>query len=532
MEAELSYMSYAEIAQSVKSTQLELAYERSLREAERIYEEERVRALNVQLLLFEDENDSLQEHAAQNEDHQASLEETNEELRVHVSEVEAELRQTQMDLRARQRDLDHLKAEVHALNAASADATKILSEKLALARELNTLKPELEHLKSQTCTHQKLLSEKLALQRELSSIQVELETEKRTVQRIKTQEKASAREESALTTEIEELKKELAKSHREAQKSDRENRKRAAEWEAEKEVLEGKLDAFRNKLRSTKDQLTEAHEEIEKLQASQMAQSAEMTKARLSGATVANSKKRNVARFDPDMTIGTPGQRGPVAKKQRVSVNVGDKSTFSITPFLNRTLSILPESPGGEEVEPQKKVVKKGKQQRDEAVGDADADAAAAPKVKAIKSKLEKPSIAKKSTAVATKTKTSQPLKESTPSKANTVVTKPPLSKLVEEGSNMESDRDDAGAHVNENDDKETTGQTENTETANQDTTEPAKRTSIFDDAPASKVRGLGRGAASVMGRINLKAKPVGKGKPLTEFSPLKKDRRTASILE
>lgn len=524
-------MSSVEIAQSIRSAHLELAYERALRQAERIYEEERERALRVQLLLLEHENDELQEQAEWDEEDQQRMEETHEELHVHFSEIEAELHQTQMELKARLRELDHLRTEVNALNAASADATKILSEKLALARELNILKPEVEHLKSQASTQQKLLSEKLALQRELGSIQVELETEKRTVQRIKSQEKSSAREDSALTGEIEDLKKELTRSHRDAQKQDRENRKKTVEWEGEKEILEGKLDAFRNKLRSTKDQVKEAQDEIEKLQAEKMAQSAEMTKVRLNGPQATNVKKRNIARFDPDMTIGTPGHGGPAAKKQRFSVNVGDKSNFSITPFLNRTLSILPESPTEEEDKPEREREPETHHQPGGAAEERDA-----PKTKATKPKPERLPREKKQSAVITKANKLAPLKETPNTK---VKTKPlQLASLVEESSDVDSDQElEAGASGKEN-----AAQSDRS-TLNRDTTESkkqskplTKRTNIFDEednAVAPKVRGLGRGpvGGGVLGRISLKAKPAGQGKTLAEFSPLKKDRRAVSVI-
>ncbi|KIV95097.1 hypothetical protein PV10_02789 [Exophiala mesophila] len=564
-------MSTMEVAQSLKTAHLELVYERALRQAERIYEEERVRALRVQLLLLEDENEELQEHAMKQEDQQVFLEETNEELLDSVAAAETELLQSQMDLKARERDLDHLKAEVKALNAASADATKLLSEKLSLSRELNALKPELEHLKSQSSTQQKLLSEKLALQRELASVQVELETERRAVQRIKekqtvqndaesqaelnelTKELARARREAQkmqreaaaeiddlknelaqakrgaersneeTSAEVSEMKKELAKAKREAQKLDRENRRRVAEWEEEKESLEIKLDSFRNKLKATKDELQEAQEEIEKMQAAKMAQSAELTKARINGNAVPNPRKRNVARFDPDMTIGTPGHGGAAAKKQRFSVNPGDKSTFSMTPFLNRTLSILPETPAESE--------EQDSNNNKDMSPDRDEDAAqklTTRKVEAPKQKPAKPPAARKPTQK--KDKQVQPLKESTNSKANAAAKKPSLEKLVEQDSDMDSDQE------NNETTKQTSEDSRDSNVSNSEQqpkkTKALKRANIFDEEdtapPAPKVRTIGNSTvgALALGRISLKAKPNSKGKVLAEFSPLKKDRR------
>ncbi|EXJ76445.1 uncharacterized protein A1O5_00953 [Cladophialophora psammophila CBS 110553] len=540
MDAELSCMSFAEISQSIQTTQLELAYERTLRDADRIYEEERARGMRVQLLLLEHENDGLQEEAESGEDQQHHLRETNEELQGRLAEVEADLQQAQMDLKARLRDLEYLRTEVNALSAASSDASKLLAEKLALSRELNTLKPELEHLRSQSSSYQKLLSEKLALQRELSSLQVELETEKRAVQRLKSQEKSSNREDSELAEEIDSLRRELAKLQRDAQKNERESRKRTTEWENEKEVLEGKLDAFRNKVRSTKEQLKDAQEEIERLQAAQMAQSTEMTKARLNGvATTANARKRNVARFDPDMTIGTPGNGGPAAKKPRISVNVGDKSNFSITPFLNRTLSILPETPPEEEGQRQKEQNTNVTEQ----VDGLDEDEDVAPKAQPVR---KKQTTAKRSTAPAVKRKGAQPLKETTNSKANGIVKTSRPDKIIEEESDMESDQGVIVATEAQKTSKEDTERTRNADPTAEEATqsEPprkqkaaTKRANIFDEdsAPAPKIRSLAGGLAGkggVLGRINLKAKAMGKGKTLAEFSPLKRDRRAVSVIE
>ena len=581
MEAETLDMKSGGFSQSVLSTQLELAYERALRKADRIYEEERVRAIRVQLLLLEHENEDLQEQAEKDEDERQHMEDINEELRAHLADVEADLQQTQMDLKARLRDLDHLRTEVNALNVASTDATKLLAEKLTLARELNIVKPELEHLRSQSSTNQKLLSEKLSLQREVGSLQVELETEKRAVQRIKAREESASRDDSASITEIETLRKELAKAKRDAlkisstqedaaieierlnkqlasaqrdvqkqssrddatntaeidvlrkdlaqtqrnaQKTDREIRKKTIEWENEKEVLEGKLDAFRNKLRSTKEQLHEAQEEIEKVQAAKMAQSAGLTKARMNGtavaaASVANPRKRNVARFDPDMTIGTPGNGGLAAKKPRISVNVGDKSTFSITPFLNRTLSTLPETPAEDGEESARKEESTANQEvnNEEPKGPASKIAA-----------KTKPAKSRKETVVVTKVQVGKALKESTNAKVNTAKRKAGLDKLMEESSDV--DEDDAA-------DKENSEQTTSTSDEMKDPAKTqktlSKRPTIFDEedrAPAPKIRTLGFGAG--LGRLNLKAKPVGKGKMLAEFSPLKKDRRAVKVLE
>ncbi|RMD39550.1 hypothetical protein DV735_g5582, partial [Chaetothyriales sp. CBS 134920] len=340
------------LAQALKSAEYDNTYQESVRSIERVVEEERARELRVQLLLLEDENDSLQAELEQSDTKMERLENCNADLCDELADTKAQLAQVQTDLKVRVRELEHARAEVTALNNASTDAANMLADKLALTRELATLKPELEYLKSQRATQQNVLAEKLSLEREISAMQVELDNEKRTVERLKSQGKMSSEEESARAAEVEELKKDLAQAKKAASaKMDKQNaemselraeleRLKQDEWESEKELLENKLDAFRTKLRSTKEQLRTAQDELETAQADRMAQSAELTKARMVRKTVppaanANRGKRNVTRFDPDATIGTPGQ-GP-AKRQRTSVSVGDKSTVSMTPFFNKT---------------------------------------------------------------------------------------------------------------------------------------------------------------------------------------------------
>ena len=513
--AALDNMTSAEVFQSVKTTYLEQAYERALHQSERIYAEERTRALRVQLLLLEDENDALQEQLGESDAQIEKLEDTQDDLKDNLLQAEAELQRAQVDLKTRLRDIEYYRAELKNLSSMSSDSTKLLTEKLSLARELAVLKPEIEHLRSQAMTQQNLLSEKLSLQRELSTLQVELETEKRAVQRTKAKDTKFGEDESKLEAQIDELKKELAKEKRETQKNDRDARKQAADWEGQKTILESKLDAFRNKLRSTKEQLKDAQTELERAQATKLRQ-AEFAEARPS---MANPRKRPVARFDPDATIGTPGV---AAKKARTSALPGDKSTFSITPFLNRTMSLAPESPASQA----KKVDEAINEQIDAIIAEnVPSSPALALKVKSVvKAGMNPPA----------KVKEIQPLKDTTNPKANTnvqkqrnhVTAKTALAKVTEE----------AGEDEQSTENPSTLPNIQKKQPIKKKQKLLGQRKSLFDDdddevgqskprglTGLSKVSGLRGGAGT--GMISL----AGKGKILAEFSPLKKDRRATA---
>ena len=222
------------------------------------------------------------------------------------------------------------------------DSTKLLTEKLTLARELSALKPEVDHLRSQASSSQSLLAEKLSLQRQLSTLQVELENEKRSTQRLATKEGKLRTDDAKLEARLEEVQAELAKEKREKQNADREAQKSSAVLENKITMYESRLDAFRGKLKSTKESLKEMQIELQKSQAA----IAQPAPAAVQSAPMARiTRKRTASEMDADTMIGTPGDL-PAAKKNKAkSIMPGEKSTFSITPFLNRTASLAPESP-------------------------------------------------------------------------------------------------------------------------------------------------------------------------------------------
>ena len=247
------------------------------------------------------------------------------------------------------------------------DSTKLLTEKLTLARELSALKPEVEHLRSQAASHQSLLAEKLSLQRHLSTAQVELETEKRATQRELAKEGKLQAEDAKLESRLESLQADLAKERRERQRVEREAQKDSTESQSRIATLESRLDAFRNKLKSTKEQLKEAQTSLQTAQACNHGK-ASRTSASVKSTTLlaGNSRKRAAAQMDADTIIGTPGDPPAAKKNKRGSTLIGEKSTFSITPFLNRTASIAPESPSSDSASGDNEGHDKGSDRRSE----------------------------------------------------------------------------------------------------------------------------------------------------------------------
>ena len=108
------------------------------------------------------------------------------------------------------------------------------------------------------------------------------------------------------------------------------------------------MEGFKSKLRVTKDQLKEAQSELQSTRSLAKDQTILPTVLN-AGHPGRNPRKRSHAQSDTDATFGTPGILPAVKKGNGGSALPGDKSVFSITPYLNRTASLAPESPTGKE---------------------------------------------------------------------------------------------------------------------------------------------------------------------------------------
>ena len=224
------------------------------------------------------------------------------------------------------------------------DSTKLLTEKLALAREVTSLKPEIDHLRSQTVAHQAILAEKLTLQRQVSSLQVELELEKRATQRALAKEGKLQVEDARTAAQLESLQAELTKERKERLKIERDAQKVSADWETRRSILDSRLNSLKTQLKATKEQLKDCQSELQSARTAGRAAAGRSTSQLALDEGTRDTRKRVASCMIDDTIIGTPGNLLATKKTSRGSTVPGDKSSFSITPFLNRTASIAPDN--------------------------------------------------------------------------------------------------------------------------------------------------------------------------------------------
>jgi hypothetical protein len=214
---------------------------------------------------------------------------------------------------------------------------------MQLSRELSNAKSNLERLQTQNTSHQSMVAEKQALERQLNLLELQLENEKNSHERTRAKSSEQTTQIIKLSSKIEELQTEIAKEQRANQQRERDDRESNVGWEKERSVLEGKIETLRKQLRSTKDKLHEAQHDLQ--------QRSNIRVTEGDGAE-AGSRRVPLQRPGPSaeslgggMTIATPGAVRVQEKPKRQSALPGDKSAFSITPFLNRTGAAPRDSP-------------------------------------------------------------------------------------------------------------------------------------------------------------------------------------------
>ncbi|KAF9696386.1 hypothetical protein EKO04_005586 [Ascochyta lentis] len=260
-----------------------------------------------------------------------------------VAKAEKAVEKVQADLASQQRATEKLEAKLEKLAKKDTKASK---RDEANDAALEELRQELDHEKDLRSKAEKALKNASSENAEVERLREELELERKARQK----EQKAAKKSTQQTDQAVDAQKELEEEKRERKKQEKEYTKTLAELQGRNTVLDDKLAAFREKLRTTKEKLKEKEAQLERVERAQTAPptktAAETTKA------AKNIRKRVAASVEPETNLGTPGDAPAKRFKRGTSVSaIGDTSNFSLTPFLNRTNPVAPGSPIAEEDE-------------------------------------------------------------------------------------------------------------------------------------------------------------------------------------
>ncbi|PYI30603.1 hypothetical protein BP00DRAFT_426312 [Aspergillus indologenus CBS 114.80] len=321
---------------SLHTLSLEREYDQTVSTAAQLLDQEARRVHRVDQLLQQFENENLQQQLDQARQEIGRVRSAEQEILGRLNQVALERDRIQQTVYVLGHEKENLARELESMSDTSVEVKALMTEKMRLAKELAGVQTEVQRLQAVESSSQTLLAEKQALSRQLSTLEVELENERRAHERTRSARGGSEQQQQQ---QQQQLQQQLQKQQQQQQAA-------TAKWNAEKAALEDKIETLTKKLLATKDQLRKAQINNSNNSSSSTQPPPQagtsIVPVKWSRDQPSTDRYAAAARINPELTIATPGAvRAKNAEKEKRAAAVaalpGEKSAFSITPFLNRT---------------------------------------------------------------------------------------------------------------------------------------------------------------------------------------------------
>lgn len=312
--------------------------------AEKLALERQVNTLEVELA-----NEKRAASKAARKQDQESEEEV--ELRKQVQELEKQL--------AKERKAAQKNLQIHESRGSEAETElEALREELAAAQNsLAAEKRKTERLAKNQDSMSSVVEEELAqLRQSLADTEKALATEKRAAQRAAKASSAQG-EVSELAEKLAAVEQELAKEKKEKARIQKEQEQFAADLEIRQEAINGKVDRLKTRLRESQEELKQCREDLEWAQERAVTIPKSTTTSvplKKAADTKPLVKKRAGKQLSVEESmLQTPDHhdrpKRPLKKKAFDLAGGVEKSAFSITPFLNKTINLSDTSKAGDD---------------------------------------------------------------------------------------------------------------------------------------------------------------------------------------
>ncbi|KAM0744774.1 hypothetical protein ACQRIT_000158 [Beauveria bassiana] len=282
--------------------QLDHIYREGLHHAELINRNESERRSSLKVLALRDANAALEHLVSEKELHILYLEKTLQKMKLDLSENKQRSSQLESGLHNQRSEIRFLKANIENMNSSVKMSAGALHDNVTLTRELDSLRQELEQLKLQLASHEATVASNGELRRRINSLEVDLENEMRS--RLRAQQMDDKEKE-----ENENLKQELTDSRRET------------------EHQQEHLTIMRLKHKELQSTLKGAQADLQQTQC-------ELSKARETSTDLTKEPHTKAPKTPGNESISDLRQHRRRAPEH---AQLGEKSKFSITPFLNKT---------------------------------------------------------------------------------------------------------------------------------------------------------------------------------------------------
>ncbi|KAK1250679.1 hypothetical protein MKX08_010682 [Trichoderma sp. CBMAI-0020] len=307
-------MSDLSIERTTRLHELDLQYQKSRHETDLINRDEESRRLQLRVFLLQDENAQLQDRCTAKDDEIKILSRGNDKLRVKLDEAKSQ--NTSEDEQMKENPIETTRTEP---SAATADSSTV--ENAALAKELQDLRSEVKLLRLRAADDEK--SESKSHQQECLALEPASISQSNSNNSNDTNEEM-VRLQSMLDKSIERITEE--ERHRERMKLN--HQKQLYESERQNNKLEGKVLALEKKLK-------DAQTELRELRRVSHSSLKDRPGDGLDSAQDVATKSHDRDQSPPAEKDKMPRKR--VARKRTTEqAKIGEKSTFSITPLLNK----------------------------------------------------------------------------------------------------------------------------------------------------------------------------------------------------
>lgn len=270
--------------------------------------------------------------------HETRDHEVEEELRSRISELEKKLAAEQKAAEKTKKSQSKTQSGVE---------EELRQQVAGLEKELAAEQKASERAKK---THQKVQSDaEGALRQQVADLEKKLADEERAAQKTKRSQDSDDNEaQTDLQEKVKKLETELAAQKHEAERAQKSSEKEAAASRDQIEMLTQRVEEFKGKLRETRAALKEVRAELNQARTTTISvpiKNDDEPKKPLSKAKAGNKRRANEISVD-EMMLDTPGNtegktKRPLKKRGIEFTTVGEKSTFSITPFLNKSNTIM-----------------------------------------------------------------------------------------------------------------------------------------------------------------------------------------------
>ncbi|BCR92330.1 uncharacterized protein ACHE_80230S [Aspergillus chevalieri] len=314
---------------AIKTAKFESEYAKISGRMAQLLDAERTRVKHMEQLLLQFENDTLRSELDQVNGRLATVMQAESDNCLQCHEAWKEVDRLRSIIKASSHEIEGLHEKLSSLGDTTFESRDLLAEKTRLSKDLSRLQTEFERMRSQNASLQDLLAEKRDLERQLS---IQMEDDKRTHECSQARDMQQKQEIANLTSQLEKARKELAEGAGTVERQEHNSQRQSLEWTTQRNTYERKIETLTKKLKSTKSQLEEAQKPQQNRQADVTTD--DTSKASHRGRAI---PQQPMAQFNPDITIATPGAIQKHEKARQPSALPGDKSAFSITPYLSRT---------------------------------------------------------------------------------------------------------------------------------------------------------------------------------------------------